>query len=795
MKKITLLVAAILISSIANAQIFYGSPGPITDNNCDATHDFPVTVSGVGILGGSHVFGELSFDITHTYDSDLDIYLVAPNGSIVEISTDNGGSAHNYTNTIISADAAAAINTVNAPFTGVFLPEGNLGSLNGIDADGVWILRVCDDAGQDIGTVNSWSITLSTNEVAEYADIAAATTTINQAGTATIYAQVYKSGMTDNSNLPVSGIQGWIGYSDLNSNPNTWTVWVPAVFSQNVGANDEYKANIGASLPQGTYYYASKFRVNGGSPVYGGTTGFWDGTTHLNGVLTVGPPLVPSNDNCAFAIPLTVNSDYLCGTVTPGTVLGATTSLVDGNSCSGAEDDDVWFSFVATSTTHRISLLNVIGSVTDINHSLWTGTDCNSLNLVPGSCSDPNISNPTGLVIGQTYYLRVYSASAIPMQTTVFNVCIGSPPTPPTNVTLQSPSSASIAPGDSLSVFGQIYKIGSTDMVTGQTPGIQAWIGISPLNTNSNPSTWTNWVVAYFNQEVGDNDEYKATIGSTLTPGTYYYATRFQLTDGGYFYGGIDNSNVGGFWDGVTYNSGTLTVNPPAVPANDICSGAIPLTVGTTFNDNPVTGTTYGTTDTTVSTINCDGTPVQVNSNVYYTVTVPASGALGIETRPTATNSLADTVMVVSAGSCGSPIGLSCSDNYPAVGLFSKVTLYGFSPGTVLYVEVYKKGATAPSVAANRFIISAYYNNNLETESFKSDNFTYFPNPVKDFLNLSNNREITKVELYDMLQQKVYSKALSAKEVSVDLSGIAKGIYLVNVTTGQETKILKVIKQ
>lgn len=786
-------LAALLLSTFANAQIFYGATGPITDNNCDATHNFPVTVSGVGVLGGNHIFGELSFDITHSYDADLYISLIAPDGTSVAISSGRGGSGDNFTNTIISPSALVGLGASSAPFNGTFLPDGNLIVFNGLNADGVWTLRVCDDAIGDVGTVNSWSLTLSTSEVADYADISAPTTYINQAGAATIYAQVFKSGQTDTNTQEVQGIQGWIGYSTTNSNPNTWSTWVPATFNQNVGPNDEYKASLGSSLPQGTYYYASRFRVNGGSPMYGGTSGFWNGTTQVNGILTVGPPVVPANDNCAFAMPLTVNPDYLCGITTSGTVLAATTSLVDGNSCSGAEDDDVWFSFIATAATHRVSLLNVVGSATDLNHSLWTGPDCNALTLVPGTCSDPNVSNPTGLVVGQTYYLRVYSATSIPMQTTIFNICIGSPPTPPTTVTLQSPASATIAAGDAINVFGQIYKTGMTDSVSGQTPGIQAWVGFSPTNTD--PSTWTNWVVATFNQKVGDSDEYKAIIGSTLTPGTYYFATRFQLTGGSFFYGGIDTNSLGGFWDGVTFNSGVLTVNMPVVPTNDICSGAIPLSVGTGFSDFPVTGVTYGATDSAATTITCDGTPLQVNSNVYYSVVVPESGALGIETRFSLSNSLSDTVMVISAGTCGAPIGLSCSDNNIAGGLFSKVTLYGYTPGTVLYVAVYKKGTVAPSVVASQFRIAAYYNSNLETKPFESDQFLYYPNPVSDFLQLTNDTDITKVEIFNMMQQKVYSNSAAAKEMKINLADIARGLYIVYVTSSHQTKTFKIIKQ
>src|SRR5690606_27089185 len=71
-----------------------------------------------------------------------------------------------------------------------------------------------------------------------------------------------------------------------------------------------------------------------------------------------------------------------------------------------------------------------------------------------------------------------------------------------------------------------------------------------------------------FNALNGDpnNDEYMLDLGAQITAaGVYYYASRFQLDGGAYRYGGIAADGTGGTWDGTTYNSGVLTVNPPLV--------------------------------------------------------------------------------------------------------------------------------------------------------------------------------------------------------------------------------------
>lgn len=100
-------------------------------------------------------------NITHTYDADLDIYLIAPDNTRVELSTDNGSSGDNYINTVFDDDATISITAGTAPFTGTFKPEGSLATLIGKNAQGNWKLEITDDAISDTGTLNSWSLTLT----------------------------------------------------------------------------------------------------------------------------------------------------------------------------------------------------------------------------------------------------------------------------------------------------------------------------------------------------------------------------------------------------------------------------------------------------------------------------------------------------------------------------------------------------------------------------------------------------------------------------------------------------------
>lgn len=105
---------------------------------------------------------EVCLDITHTYTGDLNISLRGPDGTTIELSTDNGGSGDNYTNTCFRSDAVISIASVSAPFNGVFLPEDSFSAFDGKLINGTWTLEISDDASPDVGTLNSWSLRMLT---------------------------------------------------------------------------------------------------------------------------------------------------------------------------------------------------------------------------------------------------------------------------------------------------------------------------------------------------------------------------------------------------------------------------------------------------------------------------------------------------------------------------------------------------------------------------------------------------------------------------------------------------------
>jgi gliding motility-associated-like protein len=183
------------------------------------------------------------------------------------------------------------------------------------------------------------------------------------------------------------------------------------------------QSEVQITTTTGTLYYIYVF----------GSTNTTSGTFTLN-TTCITPPPPPANDNCTAATTVPVNTDGSCTLLTAGTVVGATPST-QANACVGTADDDVWFSFTATQSTQIITLQDIAGSTLDLNHVLYTSTNTTNPcgNLTQVLCSNPNLSVASSLVVGQVYYIRVYTAVATLLQTTTFNLCVSVPPPPPAN--------------------------------------------------------------------------------------------------------------------------------------------------------------------------------------------------------------------------------------------------------------------------------------------------------------------------------------------------------------------------
>jgi hypothetical protein len=267
------------------------------------------------------------------------------------------------------------------------------------------------------------------------------------------------------------------------------------------------------------------------------------------------------------------------------------------------------------------------------------------------------------------------------------------------------------------------------------------------------------------------------------------------VTVGGYdtlIYWQVVPTNAAGEAVGCVVWSFT-TESAPAPPANDECTGAIALTPGGDFSVNPVNGTVLGATTDAAVAPSCAFNNQQ-NSEVWYTVVVPASGSLTIETQASLANSLTDTTVAAFSGTCGSLTEIDCNDDASATNLMSLLSLTGLTPGDTLYIGVWKWGTATPTPTVNEFVVSAY-DGSLANETFTNETFQAYPNPVKDVLNLAYTQNIEKVQVVNLLGQEVIAKAINATQSQIDMSSLPVGTYLVKVTADGLVKTIKVIKE
>lgn len=108
------------------------TPVSIPDNNATGI------TSTISIADAYTVFGaDVSVDITHTWIGDLIVELTSPSGTTVNLHNRSGSSDDDIVETY------------------------SVSNFNGEMMAGDWVLSISDNAGQDLGTLNSWSLTFS----------------------------------------------------------------------------------------------------------------------------------------------------------------------------------------------------------------------------------------------------------------------------------------------------------------------------------------------------------------------------------------------------------------------------------------------------------------------------------------------------------------------------------------------------------------------------------------------------------------------------------------------------------
>lgn len=83
----------------------------------------------------------------------------------------------------------------------------------------------------------------------------------------------------------------------------------------------------------------------------------------------------------------------------------------------------------------------------------------------------------------------------------------------------------------------------------------------------------------------------------------------------------------------------------------------------------------------------------------------------------------------------------------------------------------------------------------LGTSDLNGAEFTYYPNPVKDVLNISAKSNVSKIEIFEMSGKQILSQNAEDKNIKLNLSTLSGGVYIVKVTSDKTTETFKIIKK
>ncbi|WP_240032217.1 DUF4397 domain-containing protein [Psychroflexus aestuariivivens] len=83
----------------------------------------------------------------------------------------------------------------------------------------------------------------------------------------------------------------------------------------------------------------------------------------------------------------------------------------------------------------------------------------------------------------------------------------------------------------------------------------------------------------------------------------------------------------------------------------------------------------------------------------------------------------------------------------------------------------------------------------VSTDNFNANNFSFYPNPVKDMLNIKTSLNIDEITVFNMLGQTVVKVKPNAANPSLSLENLQAGAYLVKVESNGNSKLIRIIKE
>ena len=152
-----------LSASVHPAAISAGTCTTYTNSATTPIPDAGSVTSSIVVPGGPRIADlNVSLNLTHAWMPDVDAMLQGPGGNLVGLFTDVGSSAMTQMDLVLDDEAGLPIGSFPVMSGIRYQPElaHRLTWFDGQNAGGTWTLTLFDDAASNVGTLNSWSITI-----------------------------------------------------------------------------------------------------------------------------------------------------------------------------------------------------------------------------------------------------------------------------------------------------------------------------------------------------------------------------------------------------------------------------------------------------------------------------------------------------------------------------------------------------------------------------------------------------------------------------------------------------------
>jgi hypothetical protein len=91
--------------------------------------------------------------------------------------------------------------------------------------------------------------------------------------------------------------------------------------------------------------------------------------------------------------------------------------------------------------------------------------------------------------------------------------------------------------------------------------------------------------------------------------------------------------------------------------------------------------------------------------------------------------------------------------------------------------------------------ISVLEESSLSTEQLEASQFSIYPNPVKDVLNINTAIPGYEVEIYNLQGQLMRKDKIESGSKAIDYSSLTDGVYILKLVSGSVNQVFKLIKQ